>query len=124
MNSDFPALAVIDGSLCRLTREGAKAIACPPLASGVAEFRQGPLRCYVREHAFGLLPGLPNLYCLDGAFRLLWMAEWPDPADPCTAIIGEEPGTLVTRSASGAEVRVDVHTGRLVRADLPLAAAG
>lgn len=123
MNSSFPALAVIDGALCRLTREGAKARACPPLATAVAEFRQGPLRCYVREHPYGLLPGLPNVYCLDVAFRLLWMAEWPDPSDPCAAIVGEEEGALVTRSASGLEVRLDVHTGRLVRADAPLAAA-
>jgi hypothetical protein len=124
VKSDSPALAVIDGTLCRLTREGTKAGGHAPLASGVAEFRQVPFRCYVREHTFGLLPGLPNLYCLDRAFRLQWIAEWPDPADPCAAILDEENGTLVTRSVSGALVRLDVHTGRLRSIEPTLAAAG
>lgn len=124
VKSDFPALAVIDGKLCQLTREGSKAGGYTPIASGVAEFRHAPLRCYIREHTFGLLPGLPNLYCLDGAFRLLWMAEWHDPADPCAAIGEEKDGVLLTRSASGCTVRLDVHTGRLLGVDLPLAATG
>jgi hypothetical protein len=123
VKSDSPALAVIDGALCRLTRQGTKAGGCAPLASGVAEFRQAPLRCYVREHPYGLLPGLPNLYCLDGAFRLQWLAEWPDPADPCAAIVDEEDGALITRSVRGMMVRLDVHTGRLLRADPPMAVA-
>lgn len=123
VNSSTPALAVIDGMLCRLTREGTRAAGHPPLATAVVEFRQGPLRCYVREHPFGLLPGLPNLYCLDGAFRLQWMAEWPHPSDPCTAILGEEGDTLVTSAASGATVYLDANTGRLLRVDQPMAAA-
>ena len=123
MKSDFPALAVIDGALCQLTREGAKARGYTPLASAVAEFHHAPFRCYVREHPYGLLPGLPNLYCLDGAFRLQWMAEWPDPADPCAAIVGEEAGALVTRSARGSIVRIDPHTGRLLAVATKLAAA-
>lgn len=124
MKSDLPALAVIDGFLCRLTRDGTKAGGCAPLASGVAEFLQAPFRCYVREHTFGLLPGLPNLYCLDGKFRLQWIAEWPDPADPCAAILDEDNGTLLTRSAAGAHVRLDVHTGRLLHLEPPMAVAG
>ncbi len=124
MNSDLPALAVIDGTLCQLTREGSRAAGYAPLASAVVEFHHAPLRCYVREHPYGLLPGLPNLYCLDGDFRLQWMAEWPDPADPCAAIIGEEDGVLVVRSTRGTMVRLDVHTGRLVGIDSPLAATG
>ena len=94
-----------------------------PLATAVVEFRQGPLRTYVREHPYGLLPGLPNLYCLDGAFRLQWMAEWPDPADPCASIAGEEGDALVTVAASGAVVRLDAHTGRLLGVEHPMAAA-
>ncbi len=114
---------MIDGALCRLTREGTKAVGCAPIATAVAEFRQAPFRCYVREHTYGLLPGLPNLYCLDRKFRLQWMAEWPDPADPCAAIVGEEDGALVTRSIAGTIVRLDVHTGRLMGITPPMVAA-
>lgn len=123
MTSEPPALAVIDGTLCQLTREGTRAGGHAPLATAVVEFRHGPLRYYVREHPFGLLPGLPNLYCLDAAFRLQWMAEWPDPTDPCVEIVGDEGATLVALAASGAVVRLDAHTGRLLRVDPPMAAA-
>lgn len=118
-----PALAVIDGSLCQLTREGTRALGHAPLASAVVEFRHGPLRYYVREHPYGLLPGLPNLYCLDAAFKLQWMAEWPDPADPCASIVGEEGNTLVTVSTNGSVVRLDATTGALVSVEQPMAAA-
>ena len=118
-----PALAVIDGTLCQLTREGTRAAGHTPLATAVVEFRHGPLRYYVREHPFGLLPGLPNLYCLDAAFRLQWMAEWPDAAGPCTSIVGEENNILQTEAASGAVIRLDAHTGRLLTVEQPMAAA-
>ena len=121
--SETPALAVIDGALCQLTREGARAGGHAPLATAVVEFRHGPFCFFVREHPYGLLPGLPNLYCLDGAFRLQWMAEWPDPADPCAASVGEEGDTLVTTAVSGATVRLDANTGRLRGVEPPLAAA-
>lgn len=124
VTSDFPALAVIDGTLCQLTREGVRTSGHRPLASAVVEFHRAPLRYYVREHTYGLLPGLPNLYCLDGAFRLQWMAEWPDPADPCAAILGEDGEGLVARSARGQLLRFDIHTGRLLAVHSPLAAAG
>jgi hypothetical protein len=117
------ALAVIDGTLCQLTREGSRAAGHAPLATAVLEFRYGSLRYYVREHPHGLLPGLPNLYCLDGDFRLQWMAEWPEPADPCNAIVGEEGETLVAQAASGAIVRLEAHTGRLLHVEQPMAAA-
>jgi hypothetical protein len=117
------ALAVIDGAICQLTREGTRACWHAPLATAVLEFRHGPLRTYVREHCFGLLPGLPNLYCLDGAFRLQWMAEWPSPDDPCASIEGEEGDTLVTTSVGGSVVRLDVYTGRLLSVEQPMAAA-
>ncbi len=78
------------------------------------EFRQGPLCFYVREHSYGLLPGLANLYCLDGGLRLRWIASWPLGDDPCAAILGEERdgSVLVTRSASGAIVRLSTVDGR------------
>jgi hypothetical protein len=114
---------VIDGTLCQLTREGTRAGGHAPLATAVVEFRHGPLCYYVREHPFGLLPGIPNLYCLDAAFRLKWMAEWPDPADPCTSIAGEEDNTLVAIAASGTVVRLESHTGRLLGVQSPMADA-
>jgi outer membrane protein assembly factor BamB len=123
LTSDSLALAVIDGALCLLTREGARSGGHAPLATAVVEFRHGPMRVYVREHPFGLLPGFPNLYCLDAALRLQWLAEWPDPADPCAAIVSEEGDVLVTLSLSGAFVRLDAHTGRLLSVEQPMAAA-
>ncbi|MBM3853922.1 MAG: hypothetical protein FJ399_12330 [Verrucomicrobia bacterium] len=124
MTPDFPALAVIDGTLCQLTREGVRTGGHRPLASAVLEFHRAPLRYYVREHTYGLLPGLSNLYCLDGAFRLQWMAEWPDPTDPCATILGEDGAALAVRSGRGLLLRFDVHTGRLLAIQSPLAAAG
>jgi hypothetical protein len=123
VNNATPALAVIDGTLCQIARTGARTAGHAPLATAVVEFRPGPMCTYVREHPFGLLPGLPNLYCLDGAFRLQWMAEWPDFAGPCTGIEREECGQLIVSSASGAVVRLDAATGRLVRIDRALASA-
>lgn len=123
MNSATPALAVIDGSLCQLGRDGSRASGHAPLASAVVEFRHGPLRYYVREHPYGLLPGLPNLYCLDAAFRLQWMAEWPNPSDPCTGIGGDEGDVLLALAASGAVVHLEASTGRLLRVEQPMAAA-
>lgn len=123
VNLETPALAVIDGTLCQLTREGTRAAGHTPLATAVVEFRHGPLRYYVREHTYGLLPGLPNLYCLDAAFRLQWMAEWPEPADPCATIIGEEGEALVAMSQHGTLVRLDSATGRLLGVTQPMAAA-
>jgi hypothetical protein len=124
VNYDSPALAVIDGSLCQLTRHGARAGGHAPLATAVVEFRQGPLRYYVREHPYGLLPGLPNLYCLDAAFRLQWMAEWPASAGDCVAILGEHDGALETVAASGASIRLDAASGRLLSVTPVMAAAG
>ena len=124
MTTPPQALAVIDGTLCQLTREGARAGGHVPLATAVVEFQRGSMGFYVREHPFGLLPGLPNLYRLDGAFRMQWMAEWPNPADPCAAIVGEEGDTLVTLSMAGAVVRLHAGTGRLLAVESSMAATG
>src|SRR5688572_15161902 len=110
MITPIEALAVIDGSLCQLARTGDRTLLHSPLATAVVEFRHGPLRTYVREHPFGLLPGFPNLYCLDGAQRLLWTAEWPSPHDPCAVIVDEIDGELIVMSLSGAVVRLDSET--------------
>jgi hypothetical protein len=123
VNAITPALAVIDGTLCQLARDGSRAGGHAPLATAVVEFRHGSMRYYVREHTYGLLPGLPNLYCLDAAFRLQWMAEWPDGMDPCAAIVGEDGDTLIAMSQNGLMVRLDAHTGRLLEVAQPMAAA-
>jgi hypothetical protein len=117
-----PALAVIDGALCQLTREGAPAITCTPLATAVVEFHRGPMCVYVREHPHGLLPGIANLYCLDGALRLQWMAEWPESYGPCTRIIDASGDMLVAESTSGAVLRIDAHSGHFVGIDHLMAA--
>lgn len=123
VTSSSPALAVIDGTLCQLTRTGSRASGHFPLATAIVEFRHGPLCVYVREHPYGLLPGIANLYCLDAAFRLQWLAEWPEHVGPCTEILGEEAGILLALSASGALVRLNARTGRLIQVENVLAAA-
>ena len=118
------AFAVLQGSLCRLGRFGGRAVWHRPIASAVVEFRRGPFRTYVREHPFGLLPGLPNLYCLDGAHRLQWMADWPDANDPCAGIGEEVDGVLLAVSVAGTLVRLDATTGRMLSCLPQVAAAG
>lgn len=117
------ALAVIDGTLSQLTRHGLRARAHAPLATAVVEFRQGPLCVYVREHPFGLLPGIANLYCLDGDLRLKWLAEWPEAVGPCTAIVEVTAETLAAETATGAIVRLDAHSGQLLAIEHLLAVA-
>ncbi|HWA86561.1 MAG TPA: hypothetical protein VG710_10085 [Opitutus sp.] len=118
--------AVIDGSLCELGQFGSRSVLLGPMATAIAEFRRGPLCTYVRELPHGLLPGLANLYCLDGAGRLVWIAEWPLMDDPCAAIVDEHDtdGVLTVKSVSGAEVRIDTATGRLLGWAPAMAAAG
>lgn len=119
-----PALAVIDGSLCQLTREGTAARSCPPLATAVAEFLRGPLCVYVRELPYGLLPGFSNVYCLDGDLRLKWLAEWPADFGASTRIVDSSEGVLTAELTSGAFVRLDAHTGRTLELVPAMAAAG
>lgn len=123
MNTPLQSIAVIDGSLCQLTRQGTRAAAHAPLATAVVEFRRGPMCFFVREHPYGLLPGIPNLYCLDGALRLLWLAEWPLANDPCAALGELEGDTLTATSVNGVTVQLDATTGRLLRTLVPVAVA-
>ena len=101
-----------------------RSVACAPLGSAVVEFRHGPLQFYVREHPFGLLPGMANLYCLDADLRLRWMAAWPYTDDPCAAILGEEGSALLAQSSSGRIVRLDAFDGRLLSCEQSVAIAG
>jgi hypothetical protein len=119
-----PPLAVIDGTLCQLTREGTPVASYRPLATAIVEFRRGPLCVYVREHPHGLLPGIANVYCLDGGLALRWLAEWPESAGPCTRIVSTTAETVTLESATGAEIELDGHTGQLLRINQLLAAAG
>lgn len=118
-----PATAVIDGTLCQLTRQGSRAAAHAPLATAVVEFLPGPLCFYVREHPHGLLPGLPNFYCLDAALRLQWMAEWPESAGACTRIIGADDRSVLVESSTGALLRFEADRGRLIEVMAPMAVA-
>lgn len=113
---------MLDGSLVPLARDGRRAAGRAPLATAIVEFHRGAFRCYVREHPFGLLPGIPNLYCLRPDLGLLWLAEWPDPTDPCARILGEEGETLVVQSLSGQTIYLEAATGQLLRTEAPLAA--
>jgi hypothetical protein len=113
---------VIDGTLRHLSRDGAPAGVLVPLATAVLEFRRGPMCVYVREHPYGLLPGLPNLYCVDGALRLQWMAEWPDCADLCARIVEVRADTLIAESVSGTIVHLDARNGRLLAVEAAAAA--
>ncbi|ACB77835.1 hypothetical protein [Opitutus terrae] len=124
MTTPLEAYAVIDGAVCQLGRLGTRMLCHAPIATAIVEFRRGPLRTYVREHPFGLLPGIPNLYCVDGANRLLWMAEWPDASDPCAAILDEVDGELIVKSVRGAIVRIEAETGRLINWTDRIQAAG
>jgi hypothetical protein len=124
MITPIEALAVIDGALCHVGRAGERAVCHAPLATAIVEFRSGPLRTYVREHPYGLLPGFPNLYCLDGDLRLMWVAEWPALDDLCAVIVDEVQDELIVKSLSGATVRLDALTGRLVSWTGKVEAAG
>lgn len=123
MTTFTPAFAVLDGKLCRLARNGSINAAHLPLATAVIEFSPGPLRLYVRESPYGLLPGVPNLYCLDLDFRMLWLAEWPLPLDPCGRIVEEVDDALTVESVSGAVVRLESSTGRVLPSRSAVAAA-
>lgn len=123
LDEPVQAFAVIDGALCRFDRFGERGPSCPPLATAVVEFLRGTFCTYVREQPLGLLPGFANLYCLDGADRLRWIAEWPAADDPCAAIIGESDGVLEVLSTSGAHVRLDTSDGRLIDWTRPVATA-
>lgn len=87
------------------------------------EFCHGPMRLYVREHPYGLLPGVPNVYCLDPNFRMLWLAEWPLVTDPCGKLVEETADVLTVQSVAGVTVRLDAATGRVIDCTHPMAAA-
>ena len=79
---------------------------------------------YVRELPHGFLPGISNVYCLDGDLRLLWIAEWPETSGPCIRIVEDSDNTLTLESESGAFVRLDARTGKMTELIQPMAAAG
>lgn len=124
MSSPKHASAIIDGTLCQIDRTGIRSRLHQPLGSAVVEFKQGPLCYFVREHPYGLLPGLPNLYCLGADLTLRWLAAWPDLNDLCAGIVAVEGEVLLVRTASGAEVRLDTTDGHVLGWSRSVAAAG
>lgn len=123
VTTSYPAIAVIDGSLRRLSRSGAVVATHTPIATAILEFHHGPMRFYIREHPFGLLPGVPNLYAVDADFRMQWLAEWPLGDNPCARIIEDEDNVLTVESVSGAVLQFDASTGRLLSCAHRMAAA-
>ena len=79
---------------------------------------------YVRESPHGLLPGIANLYRLDSALRLQWLAEWPEQWGPCIQIIDASADTLTAELSSAAVIRLDAYSGQLINVDHPMMAAG
>ena len=124
MTTPDPAFAIIDGALCELKQFGVRTVSHAPLATAVAEFHRSDFRTFVREAPFGLLPGFPNLYCLDGDHRLLWIADWPDASDPCAAIVDVSGDEVVVTAQSGAVARFDAASGRLIQWQASVAAVG
>lgn len=114
MSSPKPASAIIDGTLCQIDRTGTRSRSHQPLGSAVVEFRQGALCYFVREHPYGLLPGIPNLYCLGADLQLLWLPAWPDLNDLCAGIVEVKGEVLTVRTVSGAQVRLDTIDGRIL----------
>jgi hypothetical protein len=107
-----------------LSREGEPLVTRAPLATAIDEFQRGPLCVYVREHPFGLLPGISNLYCLDADLRLLWLAEWPAVCGPCTRILDTTPLVVTAESTSGMLIHLNAETGRAIGVSHAMAAAG
>jgi hypothetical protein len=118
-----PAFAVIDGKLCRLNRNGSVNAVHAPLATAVMEFRPGAMRLFVREHPYGLLPGVPNLYCVDLDFKMLWLADWPFVDDLCARLVDEAGEVLIVETVRGATVHVDTAAGRVLTAQPTVQAA-
>jgi hypothetical protein len=123
VSSPAPATAIIDGALCHLNRRGDCIVRHAPLATAIVQFVPGPMRYYVCERPDGILPGLPNLYCLDGGLRLAWLAEWPWRDDPCVTILGEDNDCVSAATRSGVVVRLDRDSGRLI-GDVAAVASG
>ena len=112
---DPNSLAIIDGALCRVNRKGRAVTRHEPIGSAVVQFlAASDGRLIVREHAFGFLQGFSNLYCLDGALRLIWFAELPSETDFYAGAVTEEAGLFVCVSAAGVACRLDPATGEIL----------
>ena len=111
---DSNSLAIIDGALCRMNRKGRAVVRHAPIGTAVVQFLAASEgRLMVREHTFGFLQGFSNLYCLDGALRLIWFAELPSETDLYAGAVVEEAGKLVCTSAAGVGCRLDPASGKI-----------
>lgn len=109
------ALAILDGALCRLNRRGKVAQRHRPLGSAIMEFH--PLadgRYLVRESAFGLLPGISNLYCVDAELHQIWLAEPPVDGALYSEPLQVAGDLAICPTTSGGRSLLDLATGRAV----------
>lgn len=108
------SLAIIEGVLCRLNRKGRATARYFPVGTAIVEFvvlADGAV--LVRELAYGFLPGLSNLYCLDAKLRLLWLAEQPADTELYEAFGEVTEGRVACTTQSGLTVLLDPANGRL-----------
>lgn len=108
------SLAIIEGALCRLNHKGRATARYLPVGTAVVEFvviDGGSI--VVRELAYGFLPGIPNLYCLDAKLRLLWMAELPSETDFFEGLGTVDNGLVACVTQSGLACKLAVVDGRL-----------
>ena len=108
------ALAIIDGSLCRMDRRGGVAKRHEPIGTAVVEFLALGNRLIVRERVFGFLPGFANLYCLDRALHLLWIAELPPESDLFAGPLGTDGDSPVCATIAGVVCRLNASSGRIL----------
>jgi len=112
---DSNSLAIIDGALCRMNRKGRAVTRHEPVGTAVVQFlATSDGRLMVREHTFGFLQGFSNLYCLDGALRLIWFADLPAETDLYAGPVTEGSGVLVCTSAAGLACRLDPANGKIL----------
>lgn len=109
---DTPSFAIIDGSLCRLSRRGTVTKRHAPLGLAIEQFIVDEGRVYVREKPEGLLEGIPSVYCLDDRLQLVWLASQIDPRE---AIVGEitlERGIVSGETRAGHRLKLAADSGK------------
>jgi hypothetical protein len=110
---ESPGFAIIDGCLCKLNRRGTVLRRLQPLGGRVLCFLSFEGRLLVLEQADGFLGGMPNLYCLDEGFRLLWLAETPASLEAWAGLVGVQDGLLHCTDLRGGHHELCLTDGRL-----------
>lgn len=109
-----PSFALIDGSLCRLSRAGSVEKRRAPIGTVFLEFVVSGPFLYVLEDNRSFLTGMSNLYCLDSELNMVWLAEPPSPTDAYAGKLGLDDGRLVCASREGRRCALDLQTGALL----------